>query len=357
MSILKPAFGDASPNFIGTIGQTLSPGDFAAANYLIDENRYDYEGNWAFCRFTSEEVPAARFGFGRGKLDLTDYGLKVPASKSFLWLHIELMTAEGALLWLCTEKFKAEEVMMKPDIMDMRLPCAGREIFCIRGWPQMKWRFESDDSEVEVDMQLEIMNVTILPDCIMPRNFFSMWLAVCSAQGELAFKNRKVKVSGTAFYDHPRINVQNSSVPPFGWYLYTPMRFSDGSCLACYYTQDGRKRPVDYYCFGIYLDANGKAVWLGETKLTGIDFDGDGKPKTWNMNCQGKGLNLNVHANVRDASILKAWGGSSAPQTRKENGNIPLVFDCEAELKTGEGSKKTSGGGLAEYVARAKPNV
>jgi hypothetical protein len=287
-------------------------------------------------------------------LDLSDYGLDVPVSKSFLWLHIELMTEEGAALWLCTEKFKAEEVLMKSDAMDVRLARAAHEIFSLQGWPKMNWHFESDDREVEVDMQLEIMNVTILPDCIMPRNFFSMWLAICRAEGELAFQNKRIKVSGTAFYDHPRINVRKSSVPQFGWYLYTPMCFRDGSYLACYYTEDAQARIVDYYSFALYVDANGNGAWLGATELTDITFDDDDKPKTWRMNCRGRKLNIEVRANVRDTTILKAWGGSSVPGTRKENGNIPLVFDCDAELRTDETSKKMSGGGLAEYVARAK---
>ena len=33
---------------------------FAATNTLIDDARYSYEGNWAFLRFDSEEVFAAR---------------------------------------------------------------------------------------------------------------------------------------------------------------------------------------------------------------------------------------------------------------------------------------------------------
>src|SRR5207245_163477 len=125
-------------------------------------------------------------------------------------------------------KYKAQQVEIAKGKMDMRLANENHEIFRVSGWPQMTWHFESDDREAEVDMRLEAQNVTILPDCILERNLFAMWLAICRADGTVRFRNKRTRVTGTAFYDHPRINMIKNQVPPFGWYLYTPMRFSDG---------------------------------------------------------------------------------------------------------------------------------
>jgi hypothetical protein len=234
MSMNSHNLNSQSKHFSETIGKTIAPTDFPASNYIIDDAKYDYEGNWAFCRFNSEAILAARFGFGRGMLDLSDYGVNVVPSKSYLWLHIELMTSEGAVLWLCTEKFKAEMVVMKKDSLDIEFVYGRHEIFSIHGWPQMKWHFESDDREVEISMEFNIRNVTILPDNVMPLNLFAMWLAFCDINGSIRINGKQTQVIGTAFYDHPRINVQYHEVPTFGWYLYTPMRFPDGSYLAAY---------------------------------------------------------------------------------------------------------------------------
>src|ERR1041384_94298 len=99
-----------SPYFIGNVGQTLAPQQFPPANYLIDETRYSYEGNWAFCHFDGDEVYGARFGFGRGAFDARDYGLPARLDKSNLWVHLELMTQEGAVLWIGSGKYKAQQV-------------------------------------------------------------------------------------------------------------------------------------------------------------------------------------------------------------------------------------------------------
>ena len=343
-----------SKHFSGTIGQTIAPTDFPSSNYIIDDSKYDYEGNWAFCRFNSEAILAARFGFGRGMLDLSDYGANIVPSKSYLWLHIELMTSEGAVLWLCTEKFKAEMVAIKKDSLDIEFVYGRHEIFSIHGWPQMKWHFESDDREVEISMEFNIRNVTILPDNIMPLNLFAMWLAFCDINGSIRINGKQIQVTGTAFYDHPRINVQYHEVPTFGWYLYTPMRFSDGSYLAAYYTETADGDAVDYYCFGLYIDNTGKSIWLEKTKITSIAFDDDNKPKSWVMQLDGREMEITIDACVTDTSISKIWGNPIVPKTRKENGNIPLVFDCEVKIAKNNVSNVVTGEGLAEYIRHAR---
>ncbi len=341
-----------SKYFIGETGQCVPARDFPASNYLINDSLYDYEGNWAFCVFDGDEVFAARFGFGRGMIDLSDYGSTARIDRDFLMLHVELMTSEGAVLWIGTGNFKARDVILRPGEFDHQLVADGTEIFSVRGWPQSGWRFQSDDGQVEVDVSLDILSAAILPDCVMPNNLFAMWVAVCRVDGTVRFRENVKHVSGTAFYDHPRIVVRQNEVPQFGWYLYTPTRFSDGSCLISYYTADAVGRRVDYYSFGLYIDANGQSQWLPETTLDSLEFDCDGKPQHWNACWHSEDLDITAHGKVLETEILKAWGSDSVPQTRKDNGNIPLVFETDATVRRGGADAALHGRGIAEYLAR-----
>jgi hypothetical protein len=72
------------------------------------------------------------------------------------------------------------------------------------------------------------------------------------------------------------------------------------------------------------------------------------------MNLCGSEIEMEVAAHVKNTSILKVWGNSSDPQTRKENGNIPLVFDCDVKLIGKDVTNATTGEGLAEYIRHAR---
>ena len=51
-------------------------------------------------------------------------------------------------------------------------------------------------------------------------------------------------------------------------YVYTTMYFEDGGGMYGYHTIDSQGRPIDYYCFGIYVDAAGKGRFLGDAQCT-----------------------------------------------------------------------------------------
>lgn len=344
---------ETSPYFEGQVGLTTLPEHFPAKNYLIDESRFDYEGNWAFCRFDGNEVYGARMGFGRGMLDVTDFGAARPVDKSFLMLHLELMLRDGAVLWLGTSKYRAEQVHLGKSGVDLQLKDGDREIFHIHGWPEMAWRFESDDRQAEADVRITVRNVTILPDNVLPHNRFAMWLTTGQIDGTVRYGDKRYPVSGTVFYDHPRINVGKNPAPAMQWYLYTPIRFADGSCLVAYYAEDVHKKRIAAWCFGLYIDAANKATWLPRVDLSGLQFDGDNKPKRWTSRWRGGDVDIRLSSTVRNTRILKAWGADNIPQTRKENNNIPLIFDCEGTVAKGDVSHAATGGGLAEYAGQA----
>ena len=343
--------GDNSAFFEGVIGKTIAPERFPARNYLIDDAQYDYEANWAFCRFDDDQVLAARFGFGRGRFDTRDYGVVNEPSRSFLFMHVELMTQDGAMLWTNPDGFTAQQVTLAAGEMDMRLRVNQNDIFRVQGWPRMNWYFGSDDGEIEVDLQFDPANVTILPDLAMQHNLFAMWLATGRVQGEVRFRESRRHVSGTMFFDHPRINVQTNDVPSFGWYIYTPMHFEDGSCLAGYFTRDAAGHIREDYSFGLYVDAGGRGHWLQQTNLDDFQFDERGQPWSWRQHWQGTDVTLMTTSQVKPTTILKAWGGLSMAQTDEENRNIPLVFDTEAHITRGEQTYRVDGGGVAEYLA------
>lgn len=341
--------GMMSPYFTGAaVGQTLPARDLPPGDYLIDDARYDYEGNWAFCVFDSDEAPAARFGFGRGMVDLSDYGGTL-APKSFLMLHIELMLRDGAALWLGTGRHQAAGVAIDPDRMANHLQAGGRTLFDIAGWPDMHWSMTSDDGEAGVEMDFALQTVTVLPDCIMPRNYFAMWLAIARASGELRVGDRRIAVAGAAFYDHPRVNVVRNQVAAQGWYLYTPVRLADGSHFAAYFARDIAGARIDYYSFGLLVDPAGTTTWFPQADLDILAFDADDKPARWTARYAAPGASLRLEAAVRGAAILRAWGGETVPQTRRDNGNIPLVFDARLE-GDGDAPRLLNGVGMAEYV-------
>jgi len=342
-----------SPHFQGRIGQAVPAASFPSHNYTIADGQYDYEGNWAFCRFDNEKVMAARVGFGRGKFDWSDYGVTSPIDHSFLMPHIELMTSQGAVLWIGTGKFQAGQVRLATDTLGAELVTDQGRIFELTGWPHTDWKFESDDHEVAVDLETELRDVTILPDCVLRHNRFAMWLAVGRTTGTVRYGEETARVDGTMFFDHPRIRIEPHEVPPFGWFLYMPVRLADGAFLAAYYSEDGNGQRVDGYSFGFHVDAEGRSMWLGATVLSDLSFDDDNKPHTWQAEWRTDGVTVRARFAVQPTGIRRAWGAGSVPQTRRDNPNIPLVFDCELTIQEGAGENVVAGAGLAEYVAVA----
>lgn len=339
-----------SPHFEGTIGEAVPAARFPVSNLLMDESRYDYEGNWAFCRFEGEEIVAGRFGFGRGAFDVHDYGGTNPPDPSRMLLHIELMTREGAVLWLADGRYPASRIVSAKDRMEIRLEDGGRELFCIEGWPRMRWHMRSDDDEVEVHLGMEMKTTTILPDCVMPRNRFAMWLAIGAIECWARVGSRETTARGTVFLDHPRTTLERSGSPPFGFYLYTPILLEDGSTLAGYYCHDGHGHRVAEYSFGLHLDPSGRGTWLDCTELGAFAFDEDQQPRCWRQKWEARGLVIEVESVVRSASLRKVWGAADAPRTRRENMVFPLVFDSRLSIRDGGREERLRGGGLAEFV-------
>ncbi|NLE44185.1 MAG: hypothetical protein GX620_05655 [Chloroflexi bacterium] len=338
--------GTRSLTYSGRIGDTVPATDFPREN-VIDTGHTRSEGYWAFCRFDHEEVYAARMGFQRGGIDITDGNQAMDPQA--LQLHLELMTGDGALIWLGTGKYRAEQLNNDPTDVDVQLRVGSREIFRIQGWPQMNWHFESDDGLIEATLAFEAHHVTLLPDAILPRVVFSMWETSGPVVGTLRHADRQYQLAGTVFYDHPRVRIMDHPNSSRQWYLYTPVALKNGSTIISYYAEDRRGAPLDYYCFAVHTDPNGKTEWFGDLQLTDCVFDADALPCRWTLRGRNAETALCLSIDVRPTSILKMWGTPQVPTSRKEFVFIPLVLDGNATFESGSARYNLTASGLAEY--------
>jgi hypothetical protein len=130
------------------------------------------------------------------------------------------------------------------------------------------------------------------------------------------------------------------------------MFFEDESTIISYYTVDNTGACVEYYSFGLYIDAQGRSRWLPRAELSHLRFDNDDLPKTWKLEWANQEIKLEVDITVRDTSISKAWGAWGTPNVPKERRDfvlIPLVLDGVATIKTDNIEQTLWGYGLAEY--------
>lgn len=347
MGVKRSLPGDRSLTFRGVVGRTYDAGSFPKRDYLIDSSRYASEGNWAFCRFENDEVYAARLGFELGSFNITEKEL--PMDRDLLQLHLELMTRDGAVLWLPTGAYDGAALESDPEKMEIRLANEGKEIFSISGWPRMKWHFQSEEGDVEADLDFTLQNVTMLPDCILPHCVFSMWETMSDVEGFVRFQDRKTDVRGKVFYDHPRIINKRNTVTPRHLYLYTTLYFEDGSGIFGYHAEDKSGEPLSYYCFGIHIDPQNRGKFLADAQLLEMKVDGNNIPVSWRLCWADGDYRIDVEVKVLPTTLLKSWGSSLAPKSLKDFVILPLVLEATAVFQTGEKQSTQKGYGLAEY--------
>jgi hypothetical protein len=333
--------------FASPVGGTMAATAMSPRDYLIDSDRYPSEGNWAFCRFDGEEIPALRLGFQRGGFN--GGFVERDPSPLYVQLHLEVMSREGAILWLPSGMYRADRVMTDPHSMNIRLDQAGRNIFSFKGWPTVECRMCSEDGELQAELQFALKAVTVLPDCRLPYCLFGMWESMGSARGTVRYRDRTVPVNGTVFFDHTRVLPRRHPSIPRHMYVYTTLFFEDGSGLFGYHSVDAHGGLIDGYCFNIYLDGDGNGRLLEESELRRLGIDRDGIANSWEISAEEPNFSLVVDITARDSHILRCWGAPAAPQTRKEFSIIPLVLDGSARLSIAGRCKTLKAYGLAEY--------
>jgi hypothetical protein len=340
--------GQPSLCFAGEVGRTYPSGSFPAGDRGFDPARFPSEGCWAFCAFDNDEILAVRMGFQKGSFNITP--VDRPPDPGLLQLHLEVITSEGAILWLPTGQYPAGEVVVGAGSPAARLARGGREIFRIDGWPEVEWAFRSDDGELEVRLATRVESVSILPDCLLPWSVFAMWESLGETRGTVRHRDRTVAVSGAMFMDHPRVIRRQSPVVPRTMYLYTTLALEGGGGLYGYHAVDASGAPVGYYCFGIFVDPSGRGWFLPRAAITGPSRDSHGLPRSWTLDWKGDGVEVRADIVTRDSSILRSWGSPRAPRSVDEFSIIPLVLSGTASISGAGGGRRTvRGRGLAEY--------
>jgi hypothetical protein len=332
------------------VGVTKAAALLAAEDYGFDFDRFSSEGVWAFCRFTGTDISAARIGFQRGAFDLSTEP-RIP-DRSHLQLHLEVMTRDGAVLWLPSGQYPSENVASEQRAMQASLENTGREIFRYRGWPSIDCRFRSEDDTLEAVLRFELETVTVLPDGMLPQCVFAMWESMGKVSGTIRCDGETILVNGKVFFDHTRIVRRSSDAPTRGMSLYTTMYFEDGSGIFSYWTLDEGNAPIKDYCFGVYLDAAGSGQFLASATLSDLITDQDGIASSWRIHYQAQDFDLALQIAAQQHQIRRCWGSPSAPTRRAEFSILPLVLDGTAQLRrTGHAVTQLRGSGLAEYYS------
>ena len=334
--------------FSGAVGATVPAAQVPSQDRLLDATRFPSEGYWAFCRFENDAIPAVRLGFQRGGFNAGPNACT--PNPSFLQLHLEVMTREGALLWLPSGEYAAERVESASTAFNIRLTNTNHEIFSFAGWPRIKCQFRSDDRYLEVDLEFDLGSVTVLPDGILPHCVFAMFESMGSVQGTIRSGGRTTSVRGKGFVDHTRILERQNAVPARRMSLYTTMYFQDGSGLYGYHAVDANNQPIEGYCFGVFLTPEGQGRFLTHATLVQLALDQDRIAESWRLRYRCEDGSIELEITVRPQPILRSWGSPKAPQRRSQFSILPLVLDGLAHFAGADGMTRTLRGiGLSEY--------
>jgi hypothetical protein len=338
----------------GRPGAFRRPEEFPLSNVVIAPDRYSYEGNWLFCSFNHSELLGVRVGFGRGRIDWRDYGLdEAPMTESALFSRVEVITTKGIHAYLFSSSTAGGKVRLVPDRFEIQFEEDGRQLFHLSGWPNMRWKFQNPEGSLRVDLSAELDGMLVWPDCVLPRNTFGMCLGTSQVEGIVHIEGKDLSVKGSGIFDHPRIQVEENNVPPFGWYLYSPVQFADGTQLACYYSQDGVGERDSIYSAAVLILADGKACWLGDCKVVNLKLDPDGLPVQWETLLSGEGAEISLRVKICQLPFLQGWGDADASKAQGKYVAYPLLMEVEgaAEFRC-QMVRLEQGRGIAEFLVR-----
>ena len=338
----------------GPVAEMVPVGEFPVENVLLNRQQYSYEGNWLFCTFDQVDIRAARIGFGLGRFHWEDYGLEAQ-QKAFapVSYRVEVITQTGVHACIFSDPEKGASV--RSDLSSMRIEFHEnhQERFYLRGWPLMNWRFQSPDASIQAQLRFELKNMAVWPDCIMPNNTFSMCIGVGKVSGSISLGENEVEVSGGGIYDHPRVVVRPNAAPPFGWYLYSPLRFSDGSFIVSYYAEDGLGAKDDLYSTGFFSLPDGTCRWLESVQIHQLSFGQDGLPAGWEAQLNGQGISISYKTRIADLSLVPSSVLSDRDHPSAKYLAFPLLMESEGEFRAdGEGKALRGGSGIAEFLVR-----
>ena len=339
---------------VGAVAEIVPADRFPCENVLMARDRYSYEGNWLFCAFDQADIVAARIGFGLGRFHWQDYGLEAQQDSSApVAFRLEVVTPTVVHACLYSDQHMGVAVKSDPTSMEVKFGIDNLELFHLHGWPQMSWQYRSPDSSIAAELQLSLTNMAVWPDCVMPNNTFSMCIGVGAVRGGISIGGRRFEVTGGAVYDHPRVVVRPNAVPLFGWYLYAPLRFPDGTFVVSYYSEDGSGRKNESYSTGFVTLPDGSSRWLRNAQISRLEIGRDGLPMVWEAQLVGEGVSISYRTRIADISSIGASAPSDSEHPAGKYLAFPLLMDTEGECRM-DGATRVlrRGSGIAEFLVR-----
>jgi hypothetical protein len=158
----------------------------------------------------------------------------------------------------------------------------------------------------------------------MPRNTFGMCLGTGRVEGVVNIEGRECSVEGGGIFDHPRIVVEENIVAPFGWYLYSPVRFVDGTHLACYYSEDADGQRDSVYSAGLLTLPGRKTCWLGDCNVVNLELDTDGLPVRWETLLRSEGAQVSLRVKICQLP-LRQFGQSRSWEAERKIRRISVA--------------------------------
>jgi hypothetical protein len=339
---------------IGPVAAMVPVGEFPFENVLLARDRYSYEGNWLFCTFDQDDIRAARVGCGLGRFHWEDYGLDAhPDSSAPISYRLEVITPAGVHACLYTDQRKGTAVRSDSTSIDIQFRDNTSELFNLHGWPEMSWRFRSPEASIAAELQLSLKKMAVWPDCVMPNNTFSMCIGVGTVSGDVFLGGKRIEVVGGGVYDHPRVVVDSHNVPLFGWYLYSPLRFPDGSFIVSYYAEDGLGKKDEHYSTGFLSLPDGTCRWLNSAQIRRLDFGKDDLPVGWDAQLSGEGVTISYRTRIVDLALVRSSDLSDLDSQSGKYLAFPLLMETEGECKIDSVTRVLErGSGIAEFLVR-----
>jgi len=338
----------------GRLGEIVTPEDFPSANVTMAPDKYDYEGNWLFCSFDNAVIRAARIGFGQGRFLWEDYGLDSAHGPGIpLAYRIEVISRSGVQACLFSRSYDRTPVESGFDPMHLRFADSHTELFRIEGWPEMIWRFQSPCGSLAMELQVSPQGLVLWPDSLLPHNTFSMCIGACTVRGVVRSAGQEVRVAGGGFYDHPRVLAETNDVAPFGWYLYAPVRFLNGTTIVGYHVEDSAGRIDELYSAAFLTAPGGVQRWLPRLRVRNLQFDGAGRACSWEAEMNGPDVDIRYSVRIEPLALTWLWNSEASQPTLDQYLAFPLSMLVEGECTVdGVATRLEQGTGIAELLVR-----
>jgi hypothetical protein len=338
----------------GAVGEIVVPEHFPSSSVRMASEKYDYEGNWLFCSFDNPVIRAARIGFGQGRFRWEDYGLDPAEGPGIpLAYRIEVISQSGVQASLFSRSYERVPVESGSNPMHLSFGDGGTELFRMEGWPEMRWRFQSPCGSLAVELQVLPQCLVLWPDSLLPHNTFSMCIGACTVRGVVRIAGQEILVAGGGFYDHPRVLAETNDVAPFGWYLYAPVRFSNGTMIVGYHAEDTAGRIDELYSAAFLTAPGGVRRWLPKMRIRNLRFDIHERVRSWEAEMHGPGVDIRYSVRIAQLSLTRLWTSEPSQTATDQYLAFPLSMAVEGECTLdGVTTRLEQGSGIAECLVR-----